>query len=94
MSQPAFKPGDVLGHYRLSEKIGKGGQGEVWRARDLSFDRDVAVKILPPNVLTDESARRRFHKEARAGQLYLVALAGPFCLLQQCTELSLHLMDD
>ena len=66
MSQPAFQAGDLLGHYCLSEKIGKGGQGEVWRARDQRFDRDVAVKILPANALTDEAARRRFHKEALA----------------------------
>jgi eukaryotic-like serine/threonine-protein kinase len=66
MSQPAFKAGDELGHYRLSEKIGKGGQGEVWLARDLRFDRDVAVKILPATALTDEAARTRFQREARA----------------------------
>ncbi len=70
MSLPSFSPGDQLGHYRLSEKIGSGGQGEVWRARDERFDRDVAIKILPPNVLADESARERFRREARAvGQL-------------------------
>ncbi|HZD32079.1 MAG TPA: serine/threonine-protein kinase, partial [Candidatus Angelobacter sp.] len=66
MTQPAFKAGDELGHYRLSEKIGKGGQGEVWLARDLRFDRDVAVKILPTALLADQAARKRFQREARA----------------------------
>jgi hypothetical protein len=39
MSRLEFSAGDELWHYRLSEKIGKGGQGEVWLARDLRFDR-------------------------------------------------------
>lgn len=53
-----------LGHYRIVEKIGVGGVGEVYRARDQLLARDVAIKALPLGVLTDESARRHFHKEA------------------------------
>jgi len=53
-----------LGHYRVVEKIGAGGMGEVYRARDQHLDRDVAIKVLPPGMLTDESARKHFHKEA------------------------------
>ncbi|HKW24574.1 MAG TPA: protein kinase [Terriglobales bacterium] len=59
-------PGVTLGHYQVLEKIGAGGMGEVYRARDEHLDRDVAIKILPPGVLTDELARKRFHKEAIA----------------------------
>src|SRR5271157_6152389 len=58
--------GNVLGHYRIVEKIGAGGMGEVFRAHDKHLDRDVAIKVLPPGTLGDESARRRFHKEALA----------------------------
>ncbi len=57
-------PGVTLGHYQVLEKIGAGGMGEVYRARDEHLDRDVAIKILPPGVLADELSRKRFHKEA------------------------------
>jgi serine/threonine protein kinase len=53
-----------LGHYCIVEKIGVGGMGEVYRARDEHLARDVAIKVLPPGTLTDASARKHFHKEA------------------------------
>src|SRR5215468_2480682 len=56
----------TLGHYRIVEKIGAGGMGEVYRAHDHHLDRDVAIKVLPAGMLADESARKRFHKEALA----------------------------
>ena len=55
-----------LGHYRIAEKIGAGAMGEVFRAQDEHLDRDVAIKVLHPGTLTDENARKRFHKEALA----------------------------
>lgn len=58
--------GRTLGHYRIVEEIGAGGMGVVYRAHDEHLDRDVAVKILPPGLLADETARQRFHKEAHA----------------------------
>jgi serine/threonine protein kinase/tetratricopeptide (TPR) repeat protein len=58
--------GETLGHYRIVEKIGAGGMGEVYRAHDGHLDRDVALKVLPAGALTDNSARKRFHKEAQA----------------------------
>ena len=53
-----------LGHYRIAEKIGAGGMGEVYRARDEHLARDVAVKLLRPGTIIDASARKHFHKEA------------------------------
>ncbi len=58
--------GHTLGHYRILEKIGGGGMGVVYRARDERLERDVALKVLPSGALADESARKRFRKEALA----------------------------
>jgi len=55
-----------LGHYRIVEKIGEGGMGEVFRARDAHLGRDVALKVLPPGTFTNDHARRLFRKEADA----------------------------
>jgi len=55
-----------LGHYLIAEKIGAGGMGEVYRARDEHLDRNVAIKVLPPKTFSDDSARKRFRKEAIA----------------------------
>jgi eukaryotic-like serine/threonine-protein kinase len=56
--------GIELGRYRIVEKIGAGGMGEVYRAHDQHLNRDVAIKVLPSGTLTDESARKHFHNEA------------------------------
>ena len=66
MSTPSITAGQLLGHYRLIERIGGGGQGEVFRAHDERFDKDVAIKILPLKVLADAEARKRFRQEALA----------------------------
>jgi serine/threonine-protein kinase len=56
--------GRLLGHYRVIEKIGAGGMGEVYRAHDEHLVRDVAIKVLPLKTFTDDSARRHFREEA------------------------------
>jgi serine/threonine protein kinase len=53
-----------LGHYRLLERIGVGGMGEVYRARVERIDREVAIKILPLNFRDDMRARDRPQNEA------------------------------
>jgi len=55
-----------FGHYRIERKIGSGGMGAVYLARDSHLDRHVAIKFLHHGTLADDSARRRFHNEARA----------------------------
>ena len=56
--------GERLGHYHILEKIGAGGMGEVYRARDEHLDREVAIKVLPEGTLADEEARHSFRREA------------------------------
>ncbi|HKQ98815.1 MAG TPA: serine/threonine-protein kinase, partial [Candidatus Polarisedimenticolia bacterium] len=57
--------GTTLSQYRLDEKIGAGGMGEVWKAVDLTLDRPVAVKILPEAFSTDPHRVARFEREAK-----------------------------
>lgn len=56
----------IANRYRLDERIGRGAVGEVWRARDTTLNRDVAVKIVNLSAHPDPSAAARFRREARA----------------------------
>ena len=58
--------GRVLGPYQVVAKLGEGGMGEVYAARDTRLDRDVAVKVLPPHLASDPEALARFEREAKA----------------------------
>jgi len=58
--------GKTLGHYQVVEKLGAGGMGEVYKARDTHLDRFVALKILPPEKVADADRKRRFVQEAKA----------------------------
>ncbi len=55
----------LFGRYRVISQIGRGGSAVVWRARDLALERDVAVKILRPDLVADPGSRARFLAEAR-----------------------------
>jgi len=65
--------GTRLSHYEITALIGQGGMGDVYRAWDSRLDREVAVKVLPPEVAEDAGRRARFEQEAKA----LAALSHP-----------------
>ena len=61
----SLQPGDELVHYTILEPIGKGGMGEVYRAKDSKLGRDVAIKVLPDEFARDEERLARFKREAK-----------------------------
>ncbi len=63
MTLPA---GTKLGRYETRSKIGEGGMGEVYQARDPRINRDVAIKVLPATFSADADRLRRFEQEAQA----------------------------
>jgi len=58
--------GQLIGHYQIIEKLGEGGMGVVYKARDMHLDRFVAVKVLPPEKVADPVRKARFVQEAKA----------------------------
>src|SRR5688500_17840239 len=61
----ALAPGSRRGPYEITARIGAGGMGEVYRARDTTLDRDVALKILPEAFASDPERLARFEREAK-----------------------------
>ena len=57
--------GQIIGSYRITAKLGSGGMGEVYRARDTKLDRDVAIKMLPAAFAQDPERLARFEREAK-----------------------------
>src|ERR1700694_4785862 len=60
-----FSPGDKLGPYEILAPIGRGGMGEVYRAKDTKLDREVAIKVLPAALAQDPERLARFEREAK-----------------------------
>jgi serine/threonine protein kinase len=58
--------GQLISHYQILEKIGSGGMGEIYLAKDTKLERQVALKFLPRHMTEDEEARLRFEREAKA----------------------------
>src|SRR4030095_1369917 len=58
--------GKTISHYRILEKLGEGGMGVVYKARDTHLDRFVAIKVLPADLVADPDRKRRFVQEAKA----------------------------
>src|ERR1039457_4810874 len=62
----ALSAGAKLGNFEIVELLGRGGMGEVWRARDVRLKRDVAIKVLLADLVRDPDRIARFEREARA----------------------------
>src|SRR5215467_12962508 len=60
----ALPPGSRLGLYEIIAKLGEGGMGAVYRARDARLDREVAIKVLADSLIKDDTAMARFEREA------------------------------
>ncbi|UCF79206.1 MAG: protein kinase [Candidatus Eiseniibacteriota bacterium] len=58
--------GQTVSHYKIVSKLGAGGMGVIYKAEDLTLDRFVALKFLPPHLSSDENAKKRFIHEAKA----------------------------
>jgi Tol biopolymer transport system component len=73
--------GSKLGHYSITAKLGEGGMGEVYRARDTKLDREVAIKVLPAAFTEDPERLARFEREAKLlAQLHHPNIASIFGL--------------
>jgi serine/threonine protein kinase/Tol biopolymer transport system component len=79
----ALSAGAKLGNFEIVELLGRGGMGEVWRARDARLKRDVAIKVLPAGLARDPGRIARFEREARAA----AALSHPnICVIHEVGE--------
>ena len=79
----SLTPGATLGPYAIRAELGHGGMGVVYTAQDPRLDRQVAIKVLPPDLTRDDTAKRRFLQEAKAAS----ALDHPnICTIHEINE--------
>ncbi len=79
----SLSPGATLGPYTIRAQLGHGGMGVVYTAQDPRLDRQVAIKVLPPDLTRDETAKQRFLQEAQAAS----ALDHPnICTIHEINE--------
>jgi serine/threonine protein kinase len=76
----AIAIGQQLGSYEITALLGKGGMGEVYRARDLKLKRDVAIKILPAEFSLDADRLSRFQREAEVLASLIIRILVPFTM--------------
>ena len=82
-SRMTFTPGSTLGPYQIVSQLGSGGMGIVYEARDPRLKRTVAIKLLPPDLTRDATAKQRFLQEAQAAS----ALDHPnICTIHEINE--------
>ncbi len=79
----SLAPGSTLGPYTIRAQLGAGGMGVVYTAHDPRLDRQVAIKVLPPGLTRDDTAKQRFLQEAQAAS----ALDHPnICTIHEINE--------
>ena len=66
LTDMTLQPGTRLGHYEITSRLGSGGMGEVYRAKDHKLGRDVAIKVLREELASDPERLRRCEQEARS----------------------------
>jgi serine/threonine protein kinase len=66
---PELSTGDVLAGYRVEAVAGRGGMGVVYRATQLALERQVALKLIAPELAQDEAFRQRFKRESKTAAL-------------------------
>ena len=87
-AKPASLVGSQVGHYLIEKQIGSGGMGEVYLAKDIRLGRDVALKLLYPDLTGNRATRMRFLREARLAS----ALDHPnICTIHEVAETAGHL---
>ena len=69
----SLSPGSTLGPYTILAELGHGGMGVVYTAQDPRLKRQVAIKLLTPDLTRDETAKQRFLQEAKAAALITLA---------------------